>query len=110
MVDGAATGWLVAYVDRAPVSAQRDGIVIVIWCKRFSERILLPEHDQTIRGCVRERFQKDGVADAENGGVGADTEPDGDDGDCRESGALSQAASGVAQILPESIQRRESSL
>jgi hypothetical protein len=45
------------------------------------------------------RAQQNGIYDRENGGVSADAESEGQDGNSREAGILAQQARAEAQIL-----------
>ena len=51
-----------------------------------------------------QRAHDDGVQQAEDGGIGADSQRQGQDDGGGESGAFAQCAQGVAQILAESLQ------
>ena len=62
-------------------------------------RVRLPEHHQPLRLRERQRLEQQGVDDAEDGGIGADAERQGDDGDRGESWARLQHADGVPDIL-----------
>ena len=47
---------------------------------------------------VRQGLQQQGVDEAEDGGVGADAESEGEDGDSGEAGRLEKLAEGVAEV------------
>jgi hypothetical protein len=59
------------------------------------------EHDQLIRLRIRQRLQQHAVDDAEDGGVGADADRQGQDGDSGEHRQLDQPPQDVAQTHTE---------
>ena len=58
----------------------------------------VPDPDQAVRLRVRQRLQEHAADDAEDGGVGADPDRQGDDGDGGEQRCASEAADGVAEL------------
>jgi len=65
---------------------------------------------ELLRGGHRQRADDEGVEQAEDGGVGADSERQGQNGGGRESGVLAQHAQRVSEVLEESLQGRPSPL
>jgi hypothetical protein len=64
-----------------------------------SRHVSVRDFDQTLRLEIRERPEKRGVDGAEDGGVGADAESQGQDGDGGEPWRLAQHAEGEAKVL-----------
>jgi hypothetical protein len=72
------------------------------------QRIRQIDADQAIRLGIGQRPQQDAVDDAEDGGVGADAERDGQDGDDRKSGGVTNQSQRITNVLherPQSAQR-----
>src|SRR5690348_3198665 len=63
----------------------------------------LCNRDEPVRARHRKQVQGGGVENGEDGGVGADAEGEGEDGDCREARGLAQHAEAEAQILREAF-------
>jgi hypothetical protein len=59
---------------------------------------------------IRERTEEDGVDDTENGGVGADAEGEGENGDGGESGIFAEYAEGKADVAGESFEEEAGAL
>ena len=55
---------------------------------------------------IRQRAQNHGIYDAEDGGVGANTEGEGQDGDGGEGGILAERAQGVANVGEKALEGR----
>ena len=85
-------------VLRFPVDEIRSGEGI-----RAGRRFRLVEAQQLFRVAVRQGPQQDGFDDAENGGVGADSDGQRDGGDDGESRRLPQASRCVAQVLQQRL-------
>ena len=62
-------------------------------------RFRLVQAEQLFGVAIRQRPQKDGFDDAEDRGIGTDSDRQRDGGDYREARRLPQASNGVAQIL-----------
>ena len=69
-----------------------------------ARRIESGELDQFLRVSHREHAQDDGVDEGEDGGVGADTESQSEDGDGGEHGRVAKSAQGVTNVLEEGLQ------
>jgi hypothetical protein len=63
----------------------------------------LADHHETIRIDVRQRTNEDGIDERENGGVRADPEGQGENGDDRQRGSARKAACRKTDVLPKSI-------
>ena len=62
---------------------------------------LLRDEDEAARVAVGQAFQQDGVDHAEDGGVRAHAESEGEHGDQHETRALGEGAEGEAEVLQE---------
>jgi hypothetical protein len=65
----------------------------------------LPERYEAVGIWVGKRFEEHAVYHAEDGGIGADSERQREDGDGGESGILAETTEGVADVLHEDFER-----
>src|SRR5215207_2867324 len=66
-------------------------------------RVEMLDRDQSVGVCVGKRPQEHRVHGAEDRGIGADAEREGEDDDERESRALQEAPETVADILQQTV-------
>ena len=77
---------------------------IDIVCGRYGIGTIVKQSDQPARVPIGQRTKQDGVYDAENGGVRANSQCQCHDCNRREAGRSQKRASAVAEILGEMIQ------
>src|SRR5258706_9003893 len=70
---------------------------------RSSRAVSLPNDHQLVRIRERQRLEKDGVNDTEDGSVRADAQSERNRSDDAEAGRLEQKAYSIADVLPESF-------
>ncbi len=86
---------------RAPVAVVRHGGAPAFHLRPLD---IAPQFDQAGRRGIRERAEDDGIDDAENGGVGANAEGQGENRHEGECGAVTQGSHRVAQVLPQGFE------
>ena len=97
-------------VESGPVADLFEDLVLFLPLDEVGgrDRVLLdaasgvafPESDDAVGFGEGKGFEEDGVDDAEDGGVGADAEGEGEDGDCGEGGVFPELAERVFQVGP----------
>jgi hypothetical protein len=93
--EGAAAG--IRRVSRAHMAIAKRGIIV-----EFGGVVGVPgEQDELLRVANGQRLEHDGIDQAKDGGVGADTESEGRHGDGGEAGSLAQHAEAVADVGEE---------
>ena len=74
-------------------------LVVEIVEGRDGELAAVERDYQAVRFAIGQRFEQNGIYDAEDGGVGADSQGQDNDGERRESGIGEECVGGVAQVL-----------